>query len=145
MQIWTILIKSNLQALFLNHFTRENIMSFLQLLLIHFDADCTQPDSVGNTPLHMCVDSGHEDVSYCKPTFIRNDFICDLQMKNWFATIIFRDHTLTTLVLIQQNLIRGEKYSWQRGSRKSFKYFMHANKSLCTVFYFLFNYMGSEQ
>lgn len=39
-------------------------MSFLQLLLIHFDADCTQPDSVGNTPLHMCVDSGHEDVSY---------------------------------------------------------------------------------
>lgn len=75
-------------------------MSFLQLLLIHFDADCTQPDSVGNTPLHMCVDSGHEDVSYCKPTFIRNDFICDLQMKNWFATIIFRDHTLTTLILI---------------------------------------------
>lgn len=39
-------------------------MSFLQLLLIHFDADCTQPDSVGNTSLHMCVDSGHEDVSY---------------------------------------------------------------------------------
>lgn len=36
----------------------------LQLLLIHFGADCTQPDGVGNTPLHMCVDNGHEDVSF---------------------------------------------------------------------------------
>lgn len=141
MQIWTILIKSNLQALFLNHFTRENIMSFLQLLLIHFDADCTQPDSVGNTPLHMCVDSGHEDVSYCKPTFhsqrlyswsTEEKLVCD----DYFSWPHI-NHTRFDIALIQQNLIRGEKYSWQRGSRKSCKYFMHANKSWCTVFYFL--------
>ena len=37
---------------------------YLQLLLVHFNADCMQADAAGNTPLHLCVDKGHEDVSF---------------------------------------------------------------------------------
>ena len=36
---------------------------YLQLLLLHFEADVMLTDGIGNTPLHLCVDNGHEDVS----------------------------------------------------------------------------------
>ena len=33
-------------------------------MLLHFKADVMLTDGIGNTPLHLCVDNGHEDVSF---------------------------------------------------------------------------------
>lgn len=140
MQICTILIKSNLQALFLNQFTRENKNVFfsccwstlmqtvrnLIVLEIHLYI------CVWTVAMKMWVTANQLSCATTLFAIYRRKTGCD----DYFSWPHI-NHTRFNIALIQQNLIREEKYSWQRGSHKSCKYFMHANKSWCTVFYFL--------
>lgn len=78
--------------------------------------------------------------TYCKLTFIRDDFILqftgDEQVRNVYFSRSRFIHIRFDIKSIPQRLVCGEKYSQQKGSRDSHEYFSHAIKSWFSVFSF---------